>query len=102
MSGLDHGWDKGEKPNHADFIHGAVDVDDFDKEVNYAPRKKNKKGECKKNKGNPCSFTKKVIRNQWWSPSREAWAINTVMVCEKCGKHNWSTYGYSYRKEPVN
>ena len=100
MTGLNHDWDAPYGPNHADFKHGAVDVDDFDKEVNYSPRRK-KKG-CKKGKGQPCSFTKRVVRNQWFSPSREMWAINTVMVCERCGKHDWSTYGYMYRKDPVN
>lgn len=101
MSGLNHDWDRPYGPGHADFKHGAVDEVDFTVEVNYAPRKK-KKG-CKRSKdGAPCAFTKRVIRNQWYSPSREKWAINSVMVCERCGKHNWSTYGYTYRKEPVN
>lgn len=101
MSGLNHDWDRPYGPGHADFKHGAVDEVDFTTEVNYTPRKK-KKG-CKRSKdGSACLFTKRVIRNQWYSPSREMWAINSVMVCERCGKHDWSTYGYTYRKEPVN
>ena len=101
MSGLNHDWDRPYGPGHADFKHGAVEPVDFETEVNYTPRKK-KKG-CKRSKdGSACLFTKRVIRNQWYSPSREMWAINSVMVCERCGKHDWSTYGYMYRKEPVN
>ena len=101
MTGLNHDWDAPYGPGHADFQRGGVEVDDFDKEVNYSPRKK-KKG-CKRSKdGAPCAFTKRVVRNQWYSKYREMWAINMVMVCERCGKHNWSTYGYTYRKEPIN
>lgn len=101
MSGLNHDWDRPYGPGHADYKHGAVDEDDFTREVVYTPRKK-KKG-CKRSKdGAACAFTKRVIRNQWYSPSREMWAINMVMVCERCGKHDWSTYGYIYRREPVN
>ena len=101
MSGLNHDWDRPYGPGHADFKHGAVDEVDFTVEVNYTPRKK-KKG-CKRSKdGAACLFTKKVIRNQWFNKTTELWAINSVMVCERCGKHDWSTYGYSYRREPVN
>lgn len=101
MSGLNHDWDRPYGPGHADFKHGAVDPVDFTVEVNYTPRKK-KKG-CKRSKdGSACLFTKNVIRNQWYSKYREMWAINSVMVCERCGKHDWSTYGYTYRREPVN
>jgi|SRR6478735_5657712 len=101
MTGLNHDWDKDDGPSHADFIHGAVDENDFTKEVNYKPKKKRNKKMCKKGKGEPCSFTKEVVRNQWYSPHREMWAINKVMVCERCGKHDWHTYGYAYVKEPV-
>lgn len=100
MTGLNHGWDGDERPNHADFVHGAVDAEDFTKEVDYAPRRK-KKG-CKKSKnGEPCSFTKLVVNNQWWSPRMEKWVVNRVMTCERCGKHEWRTYGYEYRNSPV-
>ncbi len=100
MTGLNHDWDKPYGPDHADFKHGAVDESDFTVEVNYKPKRK-KKG-CKKGKGAPCAFTKLVVRNQWYSPQREMWAINRVMVCERCGKHDWTTYGYEYRKNPIN
>lgn len=101
MTGLNHDWDAPYGPGHADFKHGAVNVDDFDKEVNYSPRKK-KKG-CKRSKdGAPCAFVQKIARNQWYNHSREMWVINIVTVCERCGKHDWSTYGYGYSKTPVN
>lgn len=51
MSGLDHGWDKGEEPNHADFIHGGVGVDDFEKEVNYQTRTKKNKARAPRVRG---------------------------------------------------
>jgi len=99
MTGLNHDWDRPYGPGHADFQHGAVDEDDFDKEVVYTPRRR-KKG-CKKHKGNPCAFTKKIFRNQWWSSSKEMWVVSSIMTCEKCGKHDWTSYKYEYRKSPV-
>lgn len=101
MTGLNHDWDKGEGPDHADFVHGAVDPDDFYKEVNYRPRKK-KKGCKKSSKGLPCSFTKKIVRHSWYNSARKMWAYNTVMQCERCHKNDWSTYQYGYSKEPIN
>lgn len=83
MTGLNHGWDKDE-PNHADFKHNGVDVEDFYKEVNYAPKRKKKN--CKKNKGQPCNFTVVIKAHSWYD----------VVTCSHCGKHG------KYIWKPIN
>lgn len=101
MTGLNHDWDAPYGPGHADFKHGAVDIEDFLIEFDYKPRKK--KTGCKRSKnGEPCSFTNKVYRNQWYSKSNKLWTVIAVMTCSRCGKHDWKSYKYTYRKEPVN
>jgi len=57
MAGLDHGWDRGEAPNHADFIHGGVGEEDFAdtfRHVKAAKRDRpKKKPGCPGNDGGP-------------------------------------------------
>jgi hypothetical protein len=50
MTGLYHGWSD-EPDTHADFIHGGVDIDDFDDVIRH--RKKAKKVRPKKKPGCP-------------------------------------------------
>lgn len=101
MSGLDHGWDKGEEKNHADFIHGAVDEEDFYMEVNYAPKRK-KKG-CKRSKtGEACNFNVPVITYHYYSKYDELYHYRKEITCERCGKHGWGVGGgWFYTLTPV-
>ena len=86
--GLYHGWDR-DPDTHADFVRGGVTPDDFEKEVNYKPRRK-KKG-CKKSKdGSPCKFTIPVVV---YSYTRGEFRHDYMEdSCERCGKRNWSSY----------
>lgn len=89
MSGLNHDWDRPYGPGHADFKHGAVDPDDFEKEVDYTPRRR-KKG-CKKSKdGSPCNFTIPVVTYSYRRKDEHVdWIEDS---CERCGKRDWTSY----------
>ena len=51
MTGLYHGWD-GEDDPHADFLHGGVDLSDFEDEVRHR-KKRGKTAYKKKKRGCP-------------------------------------------------
>lgn len=83
MTGLNHDWDKGEGPDHADFRHGGVPIEDFDEEIRYKrPSRSNFNGKnkraCKKSKAKePCDFSVVITAHQWYD----------VVTCSRCGKH---------------
>ena len=105
VTGLNHGWDGDERPNHADFVHGGVPVSDFDDEPVYrSTRRKTSKNKrtrvCKKSKsGEKCDFSdtkvigttkKKDLRTDTW--------INVprvIKVCTRCGKYDYSSYNWN-------
>ena len=90
MTGLNHDWDKGEGPNHADFVHGAVPVSDFDDEIPYRKkRRRRRRGKvCAKSKANePCEFTIRTIKTYYWSKYYEKYMYYGSMACHRCGRH---------------
>lgn len=91
-----HCW--GDEPlHHKDYIRGGVDPEDFEKEVNYRPKKKKKN--CKRSKTDePCSFTETKILREYYSKYDERWHYSTVTVCDRCGKHGgWRWYSTRIR-----
>lgn len=70
MTGLNHGWDKDESPNHADFVHGGVDEDDFvgtTRHKKKAPTKaRTRRRGCPENDGGPHVYV-------WTSESYSSW-----------------------------
>lgn len=83
-----------------DFRQGGVEVDDFSDEPVRFPKKGRGKKFCKRSKEKkPCDFTVIKELREYYSPSRDLWVVDTIKVCERCGKRGWGTYGYIYRKK---
>jgi len=106
VSGLDHGWDKGEKPNHADFIHGGVPIEDFDEDVRIGhPKRRKKKVKRKNYPGCPANNRKGHV----WVWTEEFERENTLCyryfgfheyerkVCCGCGHRDASRRSEAYR-----
>lgn len=104
MSGLDHGWNKGDKPNHADFIHGAVEESDFDEESRTPHRsgskRKGRKRPCSKSKHDEmCLYTVKTYQHQWYNERIEKWCSRSELSCERCGRKDWASSRLEYSLE---
>lgn len=92
-----HCWDEG-GPHHKDFIRGAVEPDDFEKEVNYKPKAKKSKSVSKRNYPG-CPGNEGKAHVYVWTTEYEVkdffydyygFYKNQSRICAGCGKKNGS------------